>query len=137
MAHLKNLTQLKAAGGVVAREPIKKEVSWTHTTLDGVETTDTFDIWIERASIGTQLAIQKEAEKDRELVLTVLSKRVMLEDDKGKQVKLPYATWEEFDVTLAVAIFVAVREASEPPKASPPPTNSSVNSSPAELVGEA
>lgn len=132
MAHLKNLTQLKAAGGVVAREPVKRQVTWDHVSPDGEEMSDTFDVWIVRASIGTQLAIHKEADQDRELVLTVLSKRVQLEDEKGKKISLSYDEWSAFDPALAASIFVAVKEVSDPPKNSQQPTNSYVNSSPVE-----
>lgn len=125
-----NLTQLRAAG-VVSREPVKHEVSWEHTQA-GETLTDTFDVWVIPASLGSELSIHKEVEKDREYVLTALSKRVQLEDDKGKKIFLSYEEWSNFDATLALAIFKVMREASEAPKNSRLPTNSSANSSPAE-----
>ena len=129
MAKIKNLTQLKAAGGIVSREPVRKEVTWVHTSGDGEEMTDTFDVLIVKSSIGMELSIFNK-EPDREHVLMVLSKRVMLEDDKAKPILLAYEQWSEFDPTLALAIYKAVQEVTNPPKASPPQTNSSVNSSP-------
>jgi hypothetical protein len=134
VAHLKNLTQLKAAGGVVSREPVKRQVTWKHVSQDGEEMEDTFDVWVIRASIGTELAIHKESEKDREYVLTCLAKRVMLENDKGKPITLPYEEWDSFDPTLALAIFQVAREVSSGPKNSQPLKNSSVNLSSADLA---
>jgi hypothetical protein len=133
MAHLKNLTQLKAAGGVVSREPIKKPVTWKHLSEDGQEMEDTFDVWILRSNIGLALSIYKEAEKvDREGMLIVLSKLVMLENDKGKQVLIAYEEWDAFDTDLCMAIYKVVQEVRNPPKNSQQPTNSCANSSPAE-----
>lgn len=131
-----NLSQLRAAGSV-SREPIKREVTWERPGDDGETLSDTFDVWVIRSSIGTELAIHKEAEKDREYVLTALSKRVMLENEKGKQILLPYDEWAVFDATLALAIFKVMREVSEPPKVSAPPKNFSASLLPAESVAEA
>lgn len=131
-----NLSQLRAAGSV-SREPIKREVTWERPGDDGETLSDTFDVWVIRSSIGTELAIHKEAEKDREYVLTALSKRVMLENEKGKQILLPYDEWAAFDATLALAIFKVMREVSEPPKVSAPPKSFSASLLPAESVAEA
>lgn len=134
MAHLKNLTQLKAAGGVVPREPVKKQVTWKHVSPDGEEMEDTFDVWVVRSNIGLALSIHKEAHDkvDREEMLIVLSKLVMLENDKGKQVLIPYEEWDSFDTDLSLAIYKVLQEVRNPPKNSQQPTNSSANLSPAE-----
>lgn len=136
MATIKNLTQLKAAGGVVSREPVKKEVTWKHVHPEtGEELDDTFDIWVLRANIGIALSMHKEStEPSREAILVVCSKLVMLEDDKGKKIQLPYEEWDTFDTNLTMAIYDAVQEVRRPPKNSQPPTNCSANSSPVELV---
>lgn len=48
-----NLKQLKAKGGIVDGQPIRKEVSWTHLDhRSGNEVTDTFTLHIRRQSFG-------------------------------------------------------------------------------------
>jgi len=39
-----NLKQLKAKGGIVDGQPVKKEVIWTHVDKSGKEVTDTFTL---------------------------------------------------------------------------------------------
>lgn len=132
MATIKNLTQLKAAGGIVSREPVKKEVTWTHVSPDGEEMADTFFIYVQKPTFGSVLSIGKTA--DREQLALTLSKTLMLEDDKGKPAFISYEDAMQLDPGLAMVLLAAVREVSEPPKNSRPPTNSFVSSSPVELV---
>lgn len=63
-----NLKQLKAKGGIVDGQPIKKEVSWTHLDQrSGKEVTDTFTLFIRRQSFGVieRLFTQGESEHSR------------------------------------------------------------------------
>ncbi|MBV4486955.1 phage tail assembly chaperone family protein, TAC [Pseudomonas sp. SWRI153] len=63
-----NLKQLKAKGGIVDSQPIKKEVSWTHLDgKSGKEVTDTFILHIRRQSFGVieRLFVQDESEQSR------------------------------------------------------------------------
>ena len=129
MATIKNMTQLKAAGGVVSRDPVKKEVVWDHVSPDGEDMHDTFDVWIMKPSFGSVLSIGKDA--DREQLALSLSKTVMLENDKGKPEFMPYEVAMQLDPSLAMVLLGAVREVTEP-KNSRLPTNSSANLSPVE-----
>lgn len=124
-----NLSQLRTAG-VVSRAPVKREVTWTHVNDAGESVADTFDVWVLPSTLGSELAIHKEVEKDREYILTALSKKVQLEDEKGKKISLPYDEWAAFDPFLAMAIFKVAQEVTTVPKALAPLTNCSVNSSP-------
>jgi hypothetical protein len=129
MATIKNLAQLKAAGGIVSREPVKKEVTWDHFSPEGEELHDTFDVYIVKPSFGSMLSIGKVT--DREQLALTLSKTIMLENDKGKPEYLAYEDAMQLDPSLAMTLLGAVREVTEP-KNSQRPTNSSANSSPAE-----
>lgn len=127
MAKIKNLTQLKAAGGIVSREPVLKEVTWEHTSEDGESMSDTFDVWIVKPSFGSVLSIGKM--EDREQLALTISKYVMVENDKGKPELMGYDTAMQLDPGLAFALLGAIREVTEPKK-STPQTNFSANSSP-------
>lgn len=129
MAHIKSLTQLKAAGGVVSREPVTKELSWVHVNDSGEEVTDTFDVLIVKPSFGKVLSIGKI--EDREQLALTISTYIMLENDKGKPELMGYDTAMQLDPSLAFLLLGAIREVSEP-KNSRLPTNSSANSSPVE-----
>src|SRR6478609_3136621 len=131
MATIKNLTQLKAAGGIVSREPVKKEVTWNHVSPDGEDMADTFTVYVVKPSFGSVLSIGKEA--NREQLALSLSKTIQIEDDKGKLVFFPYDDAMQLDPGLAMVLLGAVREVTEP-KNSRPPTNSYANSSPVELA---
>lgn len=133
MANIKNLTQLKAAGGIVSREPVKKEVTWDHISPDGEEMHDTFSVYVVKPSFGSVLSIGKDA--DREQLALSLSKTIQIEDDKGKLMFIPYEDAMQLDPALAMVLLGAVREVTEP-KNSLRPTNSSANLSPAESAVE-
>ncbi|WP_421547950.1 phage tail assembly chaperone family protein, TAC [Pseudomonas sp. QD4] len=63
-----NLKQLKAKGGIVDGQAVKKEVSWTHPdSKTGKEVTDTFTLHIRRQSFGVieRLFAQGESESSR------------------------------------------------------------------------
>lgn len=63
-----NLKQLKAKGGIVDAQLIRKEVSWTHLdSKSGKEVTDTFTLHIRRQSFGVieRLFAQGETEQSR------------------------------------------------------------------------
>jgi hypothetical protein len=125
VGHISNLSQLKAAGGVVAREPHLITVEWEH---DG--DTDTVDVWVVKASLGKMLKLSDV--KDRDQLALTLSETVFLADDKGKPQPMSYDVAFQLDPTLGMAILNAI--GSERTKNSPPQTNSSANSSPVELV---
>lgn len=130
MATLKSKSQLKAAGGFVAPEPIKREVVWERTDEEGQEKTDTFDIYIVRVNLGTMLAANK-APEGAEPVAYELSRYLMLDNDKGKPELITYEEACCLEPTLAAAILKVVKEA-RTPKNSTLPTNSSAILSPAE-----
>jgi hypothetical protein len=128
MAKLANLSQLKAAGGFVPREPLKREVSWTHVDEAGEEVTHTFDIFIPRSNLSTALENRPE---HVEAVTWELSRSLMLANDKGDPVPVSYEDVQMLEPTLATAIMKVIQEA-RTPKNSRPPTSSSAISSPVE-----
>ncbi|MFC3939656.1 hypothetical protein CCU68_18905 [Pseudomonas gingeri NCPPB 3146 = LMG 5327] len=62
-----NLKQLKAKGGIVDGQPVRKEISWTHVDKSGKEVTDTLALHIRRQSFGVieRLFTPGEAEQSR------------------------------------------------------------------------
>ena len=132
MAKLAGLSQLKAAGGFVSREPLKREVTWTHTAENGAEVSDTFDIFIPRTNLSTALEQRPEGV---EAVTWELSRSLMLADDKGKPVPISYEDVQLLEPTLATAIMKVIQE-TRAPKNSRPPTSSSAISSPVESAAQ-
>lgn len=128
MAKLQGLSQLKAAGGFVSREPLKREVTWVHTNEAGEEVSDTFDIFIPRSTLASVL---EERPKEAKPVPWELSKSLLLADDKGKPVPISYDEACYLEPTFATAIMKVIQEERKP-KNSQPPTSSSATSSPVE-----
>lgn len=63
-----NLKQLKAKGGIVDGQPVKKEISWSHLdSKTGKDVTDTFTLHIRRQSFGVieRLFAQGESDQSR------------------------------------------------------------------------
>lgn len=128
MAKLQGLSQLKAAGGFVSREPLKREVSWTHVNEAGEEVTDTFDIFIPRQTLASALENRPE---HVEAVTWELSRSLLLANEKGEPVPISYEDVQTLEPTLATAIMKVIQEERKP-KNSQPPTSSSATSSPVE-----
>jgi hypothetical protein len=133
MAKLSGLSQLQAAGGFVSREPLRREVVWTHPDPEtGEEVSDSFDIFIPRNSLASVLMRESRPE-GMNAVAWEFSQSLMLADDDGKPVLISYDAAEMLDPSLATAIMKVIQDA-RAPKKSTPQTNSSVTSSPAALV---
>lgn len=132
MAKLQGLSQLKAAGGFVSREPLKREVSWTHTNEAGEEITDTFDIFIPRSTLASALETRPE---HVEAVTWELSRSLLLANDKGEPVPISYEDVQMLEPTLATAIMKVIQE-TRAPKNSQPPTSSYATSSPVESAAQ-
>jgi len=128
MGTLKSLTQLRNAGGILSREPVKVEGTWKHVNDAGEEVEDTFEIGVVKVSFGDMADLFKE--KDREQLAVGMSKSVMIADDKGKMQFISYEDAYRLDSGLASVILDLVRKVNGGDrKNSTPPTNSSVNSS--------
>jgi len=128
MAALKSLAQLKAAGGIVSRAPIKKTLTWLHKNEEGEEVSDTFDAYIVKQSFGSLADLYKDT--SREQLAVAISKALQLENDKGKLESMTYEDAYQLEPTLAHVILDAIRDVNGgEAKNSQPPTNSSANSS--------
>lgn len=126
------IAQLRQAGGIVPREPVKKTVTWKHVNSDGEEVEDTFDVFIVRQSLGSFRELLTE--DDRERGALALSKCLMLGNGKGKLELISYEDAYQLDIELSAVIMAAVKEVNggAKKKNSPLKTNSSASSSPAE-----
>ena len=134
MASLKNLSQLRTAGGILSREPVKVTGTWKHNGPDGEEIEDTFEIGVVKVSFGDMADLYKE--KDREQLAVSLSKSVMFANDKGKLELISYDDAYRLDPGLGTVILELVRQVNGGDrKNSTPPTNSSASlSSPESAV---
>jgi len=130
MATLKNLAAIKAAGGVVPAAPIKVDGVWERYAEDQ-ETilSDEFSVWVYKQSLGRFSDLHSLDLKDRNAVAMALSKTVAFENDKGRPEQLSYDDAYMLDLGLANAILECARKVNPLPKALPPKTNSSANSS--------
>lgn len=133
MGSIKSFSQLKAAGGIISREPIKKTLTWTHKNDAGEEVSDSFEVYIVKQSFGSLADLYKET--SREQLAVAISKALLLENDKGKLELMKYDDAYQLDPSLAHVILDGIREVNGgEAKNSQPPTNSSVNSSSPESV---
>jgi hypothetical protein len=130
MASLKNLAAIKAAGGVVPAAPIKVDGVWERYADDQTTVlSDTFDVWVYKQSLGRMADLHELDLKDRNAVAMALSKTVAFENDKGRPEQLSYDDAYMLELTLAHAILACARKINPLPKALPPKTSSSANSS--------
>ena len=135
MATLKGLAQLRKAGGIVPREPVRKTVTWVHVDKETGEThEDTMDVLIVRQASG-MVADLLEA-KDRKQWAMLLSLSVVFEDEKGAREPLKYDDAIQFDEGLAGVLLQAIQEVNSGPKNSVSSTSSIASLSSAESAAE-
>jgi len=104
-----NLKQLKARGGIVDGQPVKKEVSWKHLDAEsGQEVTDSFTLHIRRQSFGVieRLFAQDQTEQSRNA--SYLAACVSLGDDGTEA--LGYDDAYNLEPSLGFLILNAVNE---------------------------
>lgn len=136
MATIKSLRQLREAGGIVSREPIKRNIAWKSFDL-ATETDVEYDADIHILKQGAGAVMEIYSSADKEQISLFISKSVMLENEKGKLELMTFddafqldpplrnAMWEECQKVIGV-----VR------KNSSQATNSSSSSSPTESAAE-
>ena len=105
-----NLSELQAMGAFVEAAPIKTPVTWTRDNAEGVEVSDTFDVWIRRRSFGTLERVAMLSE-DRSKSAKMLSECVLLGD---AQEAITYEQAYQLDPSLAFVLVEAVRDAGAP-----------------------
>ena len=138
MAKITSFAQLEQAGGIVSRQPVKKEIKWTSTDPDTGEEVDyEADIFLLKLGSGVLADIWGKKEPDREEIALWISKSFMLQNEKGKLELISYEKAYLLDAPLRGAVWKEIRIlAGLEKKASPSLTNSSANSSPEESAGE-
>lgn len=130
MGTLKNLAAIKAAGGVVQAAPIKVEGEWERYAEDQETVlSDTFFVWVYKQSLGRFTDLHNLDLKDRNAVATALSKTIAFDNDKGKPEMLSYDDAYMLDLSFSNALVECARKVNPLPKALPPKTSSSANSS--------
>lgn len=138
MAKITSFAQLEQAGGIVSRQPVKKEIKWT--TVDpetGDEIEYEADILLLKLGSGVLADIWGKKDPDREEVALWISKSLMLLNDKGKPELIAYDKAYQLDAPLRGAVWKEIRIlAGLEKKASPPSTNSSASSSAEESAAE-
>lgn len=128
MGTLKSLSQVRTAGGIVSREPVKASGVWKHKGPEGEDLEDAFEVGVVKVSFGDMADLFKE--KDRDQLALSLSKSVMFANEKGKLELLSYDDAYRLEPSLGMAILEVVRQVNGGDrKNSTPPTNSSANSS--------
>jgi hypothetical protein len=132
MATIKSFKQLRAAGGIVSKEPVKRHIEWKGVDpLTGEEIEYDADVHIVKQGAGAVLDIY--ADQTKEHISAMLSQSVMLEDDKGKLALISFDDAYKLDIPLRNALWTEVQVmGGVVRKNSPPSTNSSASSSPAE-----
>lgn len=104
-----NLKQLKAKGGIVDAQPVKKDISWTHLdSKTGKQVTDTFTVYIRRQSFGVieRLFSQGESAQSRNASYLAASVSLGAEGDEA----LSYDDAFGLEPSLGFVILNAVNE---------------------------
>ena len=104
-----NLKQLKAKGGIVDAQPVKKDISWTHLdSKTGKQVTDTFTLHIRRQSFGVieRLFSQDESAQSRNASYLAASVSLGAEGDEA----LSYDDAFGLEPSLGFVILNAVNE---------------------------
>jgi hypothetical protein len=132
MATIKGRAGIARAGGVVPREPVAKTVHWSHIDREtGEQMNDEIDVYIVRRDfdMASQLFNEASTDKTRNHILLVVSKSLLIDDEKGGREFAPYDWLRSLDETLVLAFYNAVQEVNSGPKNSKESTNSSASSS--------
>lgn len=103
-----NLSELKAAGGVVGGVPVKKSVTWKHKDAKGKDVEHKFDIHVMPQSFGMveQMFTGTETEQSRNA--KYIAACVTL-GAKGEEA-IPYEDAYRLDPGLGYAMLAAVHE---------------------------
>lgn len=101
------LNDLKAMGGFVPAEPVKREVSWTRE-VDGKPETVEFTVFVRRQSFGSVERLLHVENDDRSRSARFLSESILLGDD-GKE-KLSYEDAYRLEPGLAAVLMEAVAD---------------------------
>ena len=99
-----NITELKAAGGIIAAQPVKKRVTWEREGAEPVE----FDVHVRRLSFGTLERLLTAETDDRSRSAAYLSATVLLGDEGSEP--LTYDDAFQLDPSLAAVLMTAVRD---------------------------
>lgn len=130
MATIKSFKQLRETGGIVSKEPVKREIKWK--TIDpesGEEVDYDAEVYIIKQGSGAMLEIM--ADESKEQVCVLLSKSVLLLDDKGKLALIDFDDAYRLDAPLRTALWEEIKKISGiARKNSLPSTSSSASSSP-------
>jgi hypothetical protein len=138
-----NLQELKARGGFVSSEPVKKSVTWKHETADGQEIDDKFYIYVVRQSFGSVEKLLTGI-NDRSKTAAFISAcvRFMANTDEAKEYEkkraddptmpvrldllesMSYEDAYQLEPSLAGALVVAINDVNGEQKNSLPPMNS-------------
>lgn len=104
-----NLTQLKAAGGIVVGGLVKKEVTWKRPhPKSGKEVSDTFTIHVRRQSFGVIESLFAPSEADQSRNAKYIAACVMLGPDGEEPIS--YEDAFNLDNSLGFLILSAVNE---------------------------
>ncbi len=136
MATIKSLKELRAAGGIVSREPILRHIEWKSFDL-ATETDIEYDadIFILKQGAGAVMEIYQS--ENTEQISKFISKAVMLLNDRGKPELISYEDAYQLDPPLRTAMWDECQKvAGLVRKNSTPATNSSASSSPTELADQ-
>lgn len=140
-----DLKQLKARGGFVSAEPVKKSVKWKHED-GGVEVEDDFEIYVVRQSFGSVEKLLTGLD-DRSKSASFISAcvrflvgseeaqayEVQRRDDPGLPVRMEfleamsYEDAYQLEPSLAGALVRAINEVNGEQKNSQPPMKSGTN----------
>jgi hypothetical protein len=132
MATIKSFKQLRETGGIVSKEPVKRAIAWKTVDPETGEEVD-FDaeVYIIKQGSGAMLEIM--ADESKEQVCVLLSKSVLLLDDKGKLALIDFDDAYRLDAPLRTALWEEIKKISGIARKNlPPSTSSSVSSSPTE-----
>lgn len=102
-----NLKELRAKGAFVSAEPVKRDLSWTHTDGD-VEVTDQFSVWVKKHSFGTIERVFVTDKDDQSRSALLISESVFF-GDEGKE-RISYVDAYQLDPSLAGLLMAAITE---------------------------
>jgi hypothetical protein len=128
MATITSLKQLKAAGGIVSKEPVKRHIVWTSVDpATGDEAEFDADVFILKQGSGAMVEILDD--KSKEQIAVLLSKSVYLAGEKGKLEPLGYEDAYQLDTPLRAALWAEVQKVAGIVRKNLPPSTSSIASS--------
>lgn len=107
-----DLQRLLAAGAFIKGEYVKKSVKWKHVDANQEEITNEFDVFVKREQSAADFEFIYRARDEESSIMVRRVSRLVRLGENGEEA-IPYATADQFQTGLLLALVSAINEVEE------------------------